>query len=115
MNIDDAVMLAPCPALRQPATLPGSHAAKISVLHTITGVIMGGADMMLYRLLARSDRDRFTSTVLSLLGPGPIGEQIRGLGVPLRSLGMRQERPLSLAMLRLLPVARSIEPTLIQG
>jgi glycosyltransferase involved in cell wall biosynthesis len=35
--------------------------------------------------------------------------------VPLLTLGMRQERPLSPAMLRLIPIARSLRPSLLQG
>ncbi len=108
-------MLAPSPARHALSAAPGGDAAKISVLHTITGVIMGGAEMMLYRLLAGSDRDRFAATVLALLGPGPVGERISALDVPLRTLGMCQQRPLSLPVLPLIRFARSVRPTLIQG
>jgi glycosyltransferase involved in cell wall biosynthesis len=85
------------------------------MLHVITGVTMGGAEMMLYRLLARCDRSRFSPTVLSLLAPGAVGQRISALGVPLLTLGMRQERPLSRALLRLVPIARSLRPSLLQG
>ena len=71
--------------------------------------------MMLFRLLARCDRSRFSPRVLSLLAPGAVGERIAALGVPLLSLDMRHERPLSPAMLRLIPIARSLEPSLLQG
>lgn len=114
-NIDEVAMLAPSPARHQQSAAPGAAAAKISVLHTITGVIMGGAEMMLYRLLAGSDRDRFAATVLALLGPGPVGERISALDVPLRTLGMSQQRPLALPVWPLVRFARSIRPTLIQG
>ena len=116
VNIDETSVLALEPRLaarwarRPPAARP-----SCSVVHVITGVTMGGAEMMLFRLLARGDRGRFAATVLSLLGPGAVGARISAMGVPLLTLGMRQERPLSPAMLRLIPLARSLRPSLLQG
>jgi glycosyltransferase involved in cell wall biosynthesis len=113
-TIDQTSVLAPSP-VRRGHEAPSGRTAETRVLHTITGVSMGGAEMMLYRLLARSDRDRFAPTVLALLRPGPIGDRIRAMDVPVLSLGMRQERPLSPAILRLIRIARRVQPTLIQG
>jgi glycosyltransferase involved in cell wall biosynthesis len=115
VNIDETSVLAPSPVGRGQGKARSDRAGAMRVLHTITGVSMGGAEMMLYRLLARSDRDRFAPTILSLLRPGPIGERIRAMDVPVLTLGMRQDRPLSPGMLRLIRIARSIQPTLIQG
>jgi glycosyltransferase involved in cell wall biosynthesis len=115
VNIDETSVLSPSPAWRDVSKAPARRVPGLSVLHVITGVIMGGAEMMLYKLLARGDRDRFSPTVLSLLGPGPVGARISAMDVPLLTLGMRQERPLSPAMLRLIPLARSVRPSLIQG
>jgi glycosyltransferase involved in cell wall biosynthesis len=115
MNIDQRSVLVPSPAWPEVSKTSARRAPELRVLHVITGVIMGGAEMMLYKLLARGDRDRFSPTVLSLLGSGPVGARMAALGVPLLSLGMRQERPLSPAMLRLIPMARHVHPSLIQG
>jgi glycosyltransferase involved in cell wall biosynthesis len=115
VNIDETTVFAPSPAWRKVSKAPARRRAELSVLHVITGVTMGGAEMMLFRLLARGDRGRFSPMVVSLLAPGAVGERISAMDVPLLSLGMRQERPLSTAMLRLIPVARSLRPSLIQG
>ncbi len=58
------------------------------VLHVITGLPRGGAEMMLYKLLSRIDRTRFESTVIALREEGPLAERIRELGVGVESLGM---------------------------
>jgi glycosyltransferase involved in cell wall biosynthesis len=115
VNIDETSVLAPSPAWREVSKAPARHRPELSVLHVITGVTMGGAEMMLFRLLARGDRGRFSPTVLSLLAPGAVGARISAMDVPLLTLGMRQERPLSPAMLRLIPIARSLRPSLLQG
>jgi glycosyltransferase involved in cell wall biosynthesis len=115
VKIDPASVLQPSHAWHEVREAASQCAAGLSMLHVITGVTMGGAEMMLFRLLARCDRSRFAPTVLSLLTPGAVGERIGAMGVPLLTLGMRQERPLSRAMLRLIPIARSLEPSLLQG
>jgi glycosyltransferase involved in cell wall biosynthesis len=115
VNIDETSVLAPSPAWQQVRKARARSGPEIRVLHVITGVTMGGAEMMLFRLLARGDRGRFSPTVLSLLGPGAVGARISAMDIPLLSLGMRQERPLSPAMLRLIPIARSLRPSLLQG
>ena len=70
VNIDETAVLAPSPAWQEVRKARARSEAEIRVLHVITGVTMGGAEMMLFRLLARGDRGRFSPTVLSLLGPG---------------------------------------------
>lgn len=62
----------------------------MKVLHIITGLDVGGAEMMLYQLLAHMDRSAFPSEVISLTDTGPVGEKIQALGVPVRALGMRR-------------------------
>jgi glycosyltransferase involved in cell wall biosynthesis len=114
--MDEVAVLAPCrPARHQVRAERVNHAQRTRVLHTITSTTMGGAQMMLYRLLAGGDRDRCAASVLSLLGPGPIGERIAALDIPLRTLGMRQKRPLSVPAVSLIRAARSIEADVIQG
>jgi len=115
VKVDETSAPAQSPARRDVSKAPARRLPELSVLHIITGMTMGGAEMMLYRLLAGGDRTRFSPIVLSLLAPGAVGERISAMDVPLLSLGMRQERPLSPAMLRLIPVARSLRPSLVQG
>jgi glycosyltransferase involved in cell wall biosynthesis len=65
----------------------------IKIVHLITGLNVGGAETMLFKLVSRMDRRRFHSVVVSLINDGPVGEKIRGMGVPVYSLGMRRGVP----------------------
>jgi glycosyltransferase involved in cell wall biosynthesis len=66
---------------------------RLKVVHVITGLNVGGAETMLHKLLSGMDRDRFDSVVVSLIVPGPIGERIKALGIPVYTLGMQRGRP----------------------
>ena len=56
---------------------------------------------MLYRLLLYSDRAEFEHEVISMIEIGALGEDIRALGVPVRTLGMSRSMPNPLDVLRL--------------
>lgn len=86
-----------------------------NIMHTITGLDIGGAEMMLLRLVAASDRDHFASSVVSLMPPGPVGTHIAALPVPVHSLGMTRGRPSLAGLLRLDRLTRRLAPDLIQG
>lgn len=85
------------------------------VLHIITGLSTGGAETMLRKVLAAMDRSRFEPCVISLLGGGRIGDEIRALGVPVFELGMRRVLPSPAAAYRLLRVVRQFHPEILQG
>lgn len=87
----------------------------IKVTHIITGLSTGGAEMMLYKLLAATDRSRFEPTVISLAGCGTLGQRIEALGVKVHSVGMAPGIKLPAALLRLMRLARGLQPDLIQG
>ena len=86
----------------------------IKVLHIITGLSTGGAEMMLYNLLSRIDRTAFDPQVISLTNIGSIGGKIRALGVPVRAMGMRRSMPNPLEVLRLAYQLRKARPDVIQ-
>jgi glycosyltransferase involved in cell wall biosynthesis len=86
----------------------------LSVLYVTTALIAGGAEMMLYRLLSRLDRTRFTPQVVSLLEHGPISRKIQALGVPVRSLGMKVGVPNPAVVLRLARWLRQDPPDMMQ-
>lgn len=74
----------------------------IRIAHVITGLDTGGAEMMLYNLLAHFRQDPAQShTVFSLSDIGPVGERIAALGIPVRALAMRPALPSPLAVMRL--------------
>ena len=95
--------------------LNGRRVRPISVLYLISSLTVGGAEMMLYRLLSRLDRTRFRAQVISMidLDRGPLSEKIHALGVPLRSLGMRPGRPNPVAALRLARWLRNDRPDVL--
>jgi glycosyltransferase involved in cell wall biosynthesis len=65
---------------------------RLRVLHLITGLPVGGAQAMLYKLLSRADRNGFDPEVVSLESEGPMASKISALGLPVRSLGLRSDR-----------------------
>jgi glycosyltransferase involved in cell wall biosynthesis len=86
----------------------------LKILHLITDLNTGGAETSLYRLLASMDCERFDSQVVSLITPGPLGEKIASLGIPVRSLDMRPGRPTPAALLRLTSWLRREKPDILQ-
>ena len=72
------------------------------VLHVINNLNLGGAEMMLVRLLGRLDRTRWSPHVVSLIGGGPAAERLESIGVPVTFLGMRRGLPGPVSLLRLL-------------
>jgi glycosyltransferase involved in cell wall biosynthesis len=57
------------------------------IMHLIGDLGTGGAEVMLLKLLERTDRAQFPSEVVSLIGLGTIGPRIQELGVPVTALG----------------------------
>lgn len=90
--------------------------ARQIVLHLITGLHTGGAEMMLCRLLSALDRRRWDPVVISLTdGSGP-EVWLREQGIPVVSLGMRAGHlPGPAMVMRLTRLVRRIRPDLIQG
>lgn len=87
----------------------------MKIIYLTTGLYTGGAEMMLYKLLSKIDRDRFDPTVVSLMDNGTIGERIESLGFPVYLIGMKPGIPSLSAILKLLKIVREIQPDLIQG
>lgn len=86
----------------------------LSILYVATGLFRGGAELMLYRLLSRLDRTRFTPQVVSLLDHGPVSREIQALGIHVRSLGMKQGIPNLAVVLRLVRWLRQDPPDMMQ-
>jgi glycosyltransferase involved in cell wall biosynthesis len=69
----------------------------MKVLHVITGLDAGGAELQLAMILRRT---RHESDVVTLYNPGPVAEQIRAQGTSVRDIGMQRNTELP-ALLRL--------------
>ncbi|MFB2918982.1 glycosyltransferase family 4 protein [Aerosakkonema funiforme] len=88
---------------------------KIAILYVITGLSTGGAEIMLYNLVSRINRDRFSPVVLSLMEPEIWGKRIEALGIPVYTVSMDAGKPTISALVKLLSLVKKIKPDLIQG
>lgn len=77
--------------------------------------MIGGAEMVLTRLLGALPRDEFPVMVVSLLSGGPLAERLATLDVPVVSLGMRRSLPSLPALARLRRELRQFRPAVVQG
>ena len=89
--------------------------APLKIVHVISDLVVGGAEMNLYRLLSGIDRARYESTVVTLSDGGELCERVKDLGVPVYSLGMRSPAPSPGSLVRLIRLMRRLDPDLIQG
>ena len=88
--------------------MPGS----LHVLHVVTGLMIGGAEMMLLKFVTRSDRARFTHAVVSLGPEGTLTPRFREAGLEVHSLNASALRP---RLAALCACIREFDPALIQG
>lgn len=84
------------------------------IVHVINNLYLGGAEMMLVRLLGRLDPHRWDCHVLSLIGDGPAAEQLGKLGIPVTVIGMKRGLPGPLSLARLGSRLRALRPALVQ-
>jgi glycosyltransferase involved in cell wall biosynthesis len=85
-----------------------------TVLHTITGLNVGGAEIMLARFIGKVDRDRYKSTVLSLLPPGLISARVAQTNSKIITIDMT-ERPRARDAIRLAQSVSRTAPDLLHG
>lgn len=84
-------------------------------MHIINDLSIGGAEMMLYKLLAESDRERFEPVVISLIDRGALRERIEGLGIAVHTTRMKPGFPSPLGLWRLVRLVRRLKPDLVLG
>lgn len=65
---------------------------KCNVLNSITGLNIGGAEVMLARFARTLLPTHFEPQVLSLMAPGAIADMLTSDGIQIRTLGVRQSR-----------------------
>ena len=85
----------------------------MTVLHIITGLLQGGAEAVLYRLVAHQ-HDKKNSVVISLSDDGEYGKKLRDLGIALHCIGMPRGRPTLAGISRLRLLIREVDPDVIQ-
>jgi glycosyltransferase involved in cell wall biosynthesis len=86
----------------------------IRILHLITGLNTGGAEMVLARLVTHLDPQEFTSQVVSMLPPGTVAQQIRASGIHIESLEMSAGRITPRDIFRFVQLVRRKKPDIVQ-
>ncbi|TCS34315.1 glycosyltransferase involved in cell wall biosynthesis [Paucimonas lemoignei] len=82
------------------------------VLHVITGLVVGGAEMALYRLIQQSQGAGYTHTVIALTPEGGMRERFAEAGIKLIVLNVRK-RPIS-EFFHLYRLMRQLRPDIVQ-
>jgi glycosyltransferase involved in cell wall biosynthesis len=90
------------------------HQNKIKIIHIITGLQTGGAEMMLFKLLSHTNREVFVPEVISLLGEGPIADKIRSLNIPIHMLNLNRKFPNPAKVVKLAWRIRKMRPDIVQ-
>lgn len=82
--------------------------------HISTDLDIGGAEMMLKRMLEIQADNRANIVVISLLGLGKIGAQLQQLGFQVYALNMQGKWAFPVALYRLIRLLRIIRPDVVQ-
>jgi glycosyltransferase involved in cell wall biosynthesis len=85
---------------------------RLSVVHVITDLDVGGVEVNLLRLI-ETTRGRITHAVISLRSGGALESQMRDLGVPVESLYVRPESPNPIALWRCRVKLQAFHPHLV--
>jgi glycosyltransferase involved in cell wall biosynthesis len=84
------------------------------IAHVITGLLVGGAERMLVKLVAAT-ADRFDHTVISLIGEGPLAADVRAAGADVIALDAPRGFLAALVLGRLRRTIAALDPDLVQG
>lgn len=83
------------------------------IVFIITGLSTGGAEMMLFKVLERLDRQRFTPHVISLTTLGELAPRIAALGIPVDAVGMKPGLPSPAGFFRLVRLLKRLNPDVV--
>lgn len=88
---------------------------SVKILHVIIGLNVGGAEMMLKRLVESNPVNHaYRHVVISLTNFGELGEKIQSKGVDVYSLDMRIALGIPFVLWRLVRLIRWIQPDIVQ-
>src|SRR5438874_522055 len=89
---------------------------KIRIVHVISGLLTGGAEWMMHKLLRQLSGAGFEHAVVSLAsGDWPMTARIESLGIPVIQCAMRPGLPGPLASAKAIRVIRDQRPDVLQG
>ncbi|WP_350657496.1 glycosyltransferase [Psychrobacter sp. S1-30-MNA-CIBAN-0213] len=85
------------------------------VVHVIIGLNVGGAELMLKRLVLHSQKTgQFEHSVISLTDLGVIGSDLQDQGIEVYSLGMKSIASVPKVFLRLKKLLKELKPDVVQ-
>ena len=87
----------------------------IRIIHVISDLDTGGAEVMLAKLVQGMDRTRFANSVVSLTDRGQLGNQIESSGAAVHTLRIKRGRPDLRALPRLVRLFRQSRPSIVQS
>jgi glycosyltransferase involved in cell wall biosynthesis len=98
-------------------TVPAAVANErcLRILHVIDGIGVGGAELVLLRLVERLQAAGHHNVIASLVEPGPLAQRLVDAGAVVEGLGFARGRPLGPAALRLRTAFRRHRPNVVQG
>jgi glycosyltransferase involved in cell wall biosynthesis len=90
-------------------------APKIRIIHVIVGLNVGGAELMLKRLIeAHQNSTVFVHEVITLTDVGTVGAQLRGAGIKVHPVGMSSVWSVPNAIFKLVQLIRKRKPAIVQ-
>jgi len=85
------------------------------IVHIIIGLNVGGAELMLKRLVLHSqEKEEFQHSVISLTDNGVIGAELKSKGIPVYSLGMQSTLSIPSILFELRKLLRELQPDVVQ-
>ncbi|HYO77571.1 MAG TPA: glycosyltransferase [Thermoanaerobaculia bacterium] len=85
----------------------------VRITHVINSLGVGGAEILLYRLLRTLPSHEFQSQVISLIGTGEFTAKIEELGVPVHNIGMSSALPNPRKFGRVARAVRAFRPDVV--
>lgn len=87
----------------------------MKIVHVIIGLGVGGAELMLKRLILHSNKsEQFEHIVISLTDVGIIGKELRSKGVAVHTLNMKSMLSISKTFIKLRNLLKEIQPDVVQ-
>ncbi len=90
-----------------------ANTRHLKIVHVITSLDTGGAEMMLLRLAERL-QEHFQQQVICLTNPGVVAKRLLAIGVPVTSLEMSSAWPNPFAIVKLAWLIRRFRPQVVQ-
>lgn len=85
------------------------------VVHVVTGLEIGGAEMLLFELCRAELRAGRAPAVASLISDGPMRARFRQIDIEVLGLGMRRGQFFAPGLLKLARFIRRMRPRIVQG